>query len=243
MRCLPTSRSAGPDDPNKVVVGTADLAVRQGFLRKVYSILTLQFLFTVGLCAVAALVDPVQDFLVTNSWIVWVFLALSLGTMIALSCIKTMPVQGILFVLFTAFYGSLIACVVARYFASGLGKIVFQAAGYTAVIFIFLTLVVFCTKKDFSFLSKFLFVGLIAVIAASLVNFVFGVTTGSYSRVASFGISCVAAIVFSGYILYDTSNILHRYGPDEWAQAAIALYLYVIVPSPLLILSNSAVAF
>lgn len=237
MRGLPTRSPAVAGDPDKVVVGTSDLAVRQGFLRKVYSILTLQFLFTVGLCAVAALVDPIQDFIVTNSWIVWVFLGLSLGTMIALSCIKTMPVQGILFVLFTASYGCLIACVVARYFASGLGKIVFQAAAYTAVIFIFLTIVVFATKKDFSFLSKFLFVGLIAVIVASVVNFAFGVTTGSYSRVASFGISCAAAILFSGYILYDTSNILHRYGPDEWAQAAIALYLYVVVPSLFFIFS------
>ena len=40
--------------------------------------------------------------------------------------------------------------------------------------------------------------------------------------------SLIGAILFAGYILYDTSEILHRLGPDDYIEATISLYLDII---------------
>ena len=39
---------------------------------------------------------------------------------------------------------------------------------------------------------------------------------------------CVVALVFSGFIIYDTDNLIKRYSYDEYVWAAVALYLDVI---------------
>ena len=38
----------------------------------------------------------------------------------------------------------------------------------------------------------------------------------------------LSAIIFCGYIIYDTDNLIKRYSYDEYIWAAIALYLDVI---------------
>lgn len=38
----------------------------------------------------------------------------------------------------------------------------------------------------------------------------------------------LAAIIFSGYIIYDTDNLIKRYSYDEYIWAAVALYLDII---------------
>lgn len=39
---------------------------------------------------------------------------------------------------------------------------------------------------------------------------------------------CIAAIVFCGYIIYDTDNLIKRYSYDEYIWASVALYLDII---------------
>lgn len=55
-------------------VHQAEVAIRLGFLRKVYGILSAQLLFTVLVCGVCMLVTPVKDFVQTHD--VLVFLAM-----------------------------------------------------------------------------------------------------------------------------------------------------------------------
>ena len=57
----------------------------------------------------------------------------------------------------------------------------------------------------FSFMQGFLFTGLMVVVIGSLLNMFFG------SSLAQFMISGAAVLLFSGFILYDTSNILRYY--------------------------------
>ena len=52
-------------------------------------------------------------------------------------------------------------------------QLVGMAAGGTGVIFFTLAAIATVTKKDFSFMGKFLFVGLILLIVASLANMFF----------------------------------------------------------------------
>lgn len=223
--CLP---SKDGDKPETDAVGTAEAYVRQGFIRKVYTVLSLQFLFTVGLSAAFGLVDPIREFVVEHSWLSWVGIGVAIGCMIALYCFKTrFPFNVALLCLFTASYASMIAIYVALYFEAGAGKIILQAAAMTAAVFISLTAVAFITKKDFNFLGGFLGAAFIVLIVASIINFGLGVV-GARSRIFSFAISCLGALVMSGFILYDTSNILKRLGPDQWIQGVISLYLDVM---------------
>lgn len=39
---------------------------------------------------------------------------------------------------------------------------------------------------------------------------------------------CIGAIIFSGFIIYDTDNLIKRYNYDEYVAAASALYLDII---------------
>jgi FtsH-binding integral membrane protein len=90
----------------------------------------------------------------------------------------------------------------------------------TAAIFGGLTLVVFTTRKDFSFLGPVLclagFIALGLIIAAIIFGFTLGL---------AFSFAMVA--LASGYILYDTSNVIHHYRTSQHVAAALALFASV----------------
>lgn len=97
-------------------------------------------------------------------------------------------------------------------------QLVGLAAGGTGAIFLTLAGIATVTRKDFGFLGKFLFIGLILLILASLANLFFQVP------VASLTLSAVAVLIFSGYILYDVSRIIQG-GETNYVMATLALYL------------------
>lgn len=195
---------------------------------QVYSVLTLQFLVTVGMAAAAAYVDPIRQFVVDHTWLMYIGLAVAFACVIALFCFKQRyPLNVVLLALFTLAYGFTIAVIVAQYFEAGAGKIVLEAAALTALVFIVITFIAVVSKIDFSFLRTFLFAAFVVLIAASIANFVFGFVAGKRSRLFTFGISVLGALVFIGFLLYDTSLVLKRLGPDQWIQACISLYLDV----------------
>ncbi|MEO5701161.1 MAG: Bax inhibitor-1/YccA family protein [Casimicrobiaceae bacterium] len=108
---------------------------------------------------------------------------------------------------------------VAAGFSNG-GQLVALAGGMTAVVFFALAGYATVSKRDFSFLGKFLFVGLVLLIIASLANLFFAVPA------ASIAISAVAVLIFSMYILYDVSNIV-RGGETNYVTATLSLFLDV----------------
>jgi modulator of FtsH protease len=106
---------------------------------------------------------------------------------------------------------------VAAGFRNG-GQLVALSGGLTAVVFFALASYATVTKRDFSFLGKFLFVGLILLIVASLANLFLQVPAMSLT------ISAVAVLIFSMYILYDVSNIV-RGGETNYVMATLSLFL------------------
>jgi modulator of FtsH protease len=108
---------------------------------------------------------------------------------------------------------------VAAQFKNG-GQLVALSGGMTAAIFLAMATIATVTKRDFSFMSKFLFVGLILVIVASLANLFFQVPAVSLS------ISAIAVFIFSLYILHDVSNIV-RGGETNYITATLNLFLDV----------------
>jgi modulator of FtsH protease len=100
------------------------------------------------------------------------------------------------------------------------GQIVSLAAGGTGTIFLVLASIGSSAKRDFSFMGKFLMIGLIMLILASLANIFFQVPA------ASLAISAIAVMIFSGFILYDVNRIV-RGGETNYIMATLALYLNI----------------
>ena len=98
-----------------------------------------------------------------------------------------------------------------------------EAFALTAITFAGLSLYVVYSRKDFSFMSGFLMTGLIVVIVGGLLNMFF-----IQSGMMHFMMSGASVLLFSGFILYDTSNILRYYGTDEYVSATLALYLDIL---------------
>ena len=98
-----------------------------------------------------------------------------------------------------------------------------EALVLTVLIFGGLTLYVMGSKRDFSFLGGFLVTGLIVVILGSLLNaFWFQNPAGEFIIAAG------GVLLFSGFILYDTSNILRHYEVEDYTSATLALYLDIL---------------
>ncbi len=99
-------------------------------------------------------------------------------------------------------------------------ELVGMAAGGTGLIFFSLATLATVTKKDYSFMGKFLFIGLILLIVASLANLFFQVPAMSLT------ISAIAVLLFSAYILFDISRIVNG-GETNYVMATMGLYLSI----------------
>lgn len=97
-------------------------------------------------------------------------------------------------------------------------SIVAQAFTLTAVAFGGLSIFAMNTKRDFTTMGKMLFIALIVIIVASLINIF------TQSPMMQLVISSIAAILFGAYILYDTQNII-RGNYETPVEGAVALYL------------------
>ena len=102
--------------------------------------------------------------------------------------------------------------------------LVTQAFMTTAVAFVALTAYTFVSKRDFSFLKGFVWTGLIAMIVLGLSNYFF-----FESPLLALSLSGVGVLLFSAFILYDTSSILRDYPNEEYIAAALTLYLDVFL--------------
>jgi len=96
-------------------------------------------------------------------------------------------------------------------------SLILEAALITLVIFIGLTVTVFVTKKDFTFLRGALMIGSFAMLGIILASAIFGFHLGALFL--GFGI-----IVLSGYILYQTSLAMSYFPPTAYVAAALMLF-------------------
>jgi len=100
-------------------------------------------------------------------------------------------------------------------------EIVGTALGGTGVIFFALSGYALMTKKDFSFMGGFLLVGLLVVLVAALAN-IFLQISG-----LSLAISAVVILIMSGFILYDTSQMIHSPESSNYLIMTVSLFLNI----------------
>jgi modulator of FtsH protease len=209
--------------PQFQVTGQATQSVLQQqnkVLRNTYMLLALSMVPTV----IGALVGVRLGFsFFAGSPIVslLVFLGIAFAFMWGIERTKDSGMGVVLLLGFTFFMGLMLSRIlqVALGFSNG-GSLIATAAGGTGAIFFTLAGVATVTKKDFGFLGKFLFVGVVLLLLASLANAFLMIPALSLT------VSVVAILIFSAYILYDIGRIVNG-GETNYISATLAVYLDV----------------
>ncbi|NNK33515.1 MAG: Bax inhibitor-1/YccA family protein [Xanthomonadales bacterium] len=100
-------------------------------------------------------------------------------------------------------------------------SIVMLAMGGTGVIFLGLSAYALATQKDFSFLGGFIFVGLLVAIGAMLLNLFLAIP------VLALAISAAVIMIMSGFILFQTSAMIHG-GETNYISATAGLFISIL---------------
>ena len=150
----------------------------------------------------------------------WLFVILELGLLVGLMFAKRKAgLNLILLFAFTFVSGLTLTPILGRTFAMpGGAAIVAQAFTLTTIAFGGLSVFAMNTKRDFTTWGKMLFITLIVLLVAMLLNLFFK------SPIFQVALSCVSAVLFSAYILYDTQNII-RGNYETPIDGAVDLYL------------------
>ncbi len=155
--------------------------------------------------------------IIANSFIL--FTILEIGLLVGLMFAKKKEgLNLILLFAFTFVSGLTIAPLVGSFIGRGMGSIVAEAFVLTTVAFGALSVFAMNTKRDFSAMGKMLFITLIVVVVAGVINIFM------HSPILQIGIAAVSSILFSAFILYDTQNII-RGAYETPIEGAVALYL------------------
>ncbi|KAL4925166.1 Bax inhibitor-1 family protein [Aspergillus undulatus] len=202
------------------MVAEGTLSVRMQFIRKVYSILTVQLLVTTAMSTISFFSDSYRTWIRANTWLMLVSVFGALGFMLVTYWKRKSYPANLLFLSgFTILEGYSIS-VVTSYYES---RIVLQALIITAGLFIGLTLFACQTKYDFTNWMPYLFGALWFLILFGFVSvFV------PYNSTVELIYGGLAALIFSGYILVDTQLIMRHYHVEEEIAASISLYLDVL---------------
>ena len=121
---------------------------------------------------------------------------------------------------FTGLMGASLGYTLNFYLGVAGPGLIMEALGATALVFFALSGYVLTTKKDFSFMGGFLVVGSVVVLVAAIANIFFAVPA------VSLAISAAIVFIMSGFILFDTSRIIHG-GETNYIRATVSLYLNI----------------
>ena len=195
----------------------ASLPERLAFIRKVYGLFFVATLFAIGGVLLGFAYEPLMIFALQHPIIM---LLMMLGGVFAAQAVRHKPGINLVALFgFTTLTGVIISPLLYIISLHNPASIL-QAGILTVGIFGGLTAYAFISNKDFSFLRGMLVTGLIVVILAGLLNILIIGSSALY-----FAGAVATLLLFSGFVLYDTSNIIRRYPTNEYVSGALALYL------------------
>ena len=104
-------------------------------------------------------------------------------------------------------------------FSNG-GQLVMLAMGGTGTIFLGLSGYALTTRKDFSFMGGFIMVGVLVAFLAGIGALIFSIPA------LSLAVSAMFILLMSGFILYQTSDMVHGY-ETNYIMATVSLYISI----------------
>jgi len=194
--------------------GSESVVATNRVLRNTYMLLSLTLAFSALVAGVSmALKLPHPGILIT---LVGYF-----GLLFAVTKFRDSGLGvGLVFAL-TGFMGYTLGPILSHYLSLPNGtQTVMMAMGGTAAIFLGLSGYVLTTKKDFSFMGGFLMVGILLAFLASLAAIFFEIPALSLTVSAAF------VLLMSGFILWETSNIIHG-GETNYVMATVSLFVSI----------------
>ncbi len=196
-------------------------------MRKVYVWMTLALVIT-GVTAYGVAASPgLMMAIATNKLLFWGLIIAEFGLVVAISAAinkLSLTTATLLFVLYSVINGATLSFIFAIYTMSSIASVFFITAGTFAVM----AVIGYTTKKDLTSMGKILFMALIGIIIATVVN-IFLKSTGLQMIVSYLGV-----LIFVGLTAYDSQKIKQMLlmAPDagEGAQkiallGALSLYL------------------
>lgn len=187
-------------EQNNTYTISSSEAVAVGFMSKVYIWMT----FGLALTAITALITISSDTLINlifgNKIVFYGLVIAELGLVIALSAaIKKISALAatMMFLLYSALSGVTFASIFLIYTSSSIASAFFVASGTFGAMSVY----GYVTKRDLSGWGSFLFMGLIGIIIASVVNIFL------QSPMLHYVTSYIGVLVFVGLTAYDTQKI------------------------------------
>lgn len=181
-------------------------------LRNTYWLLGLTLLFSAATAGFAMVTNAKPNFLLT---IVGVY-----GLMFLTSALRNSGWGLVAAFAFTGFMGYTLGPIlnmVLHGYANG-AQLLMTALGATGIIFFSLSAYVLTTRKDFSYLGGFLFVGIMVAFLASIGGLFFHIPA------LHLAVSAAFVLLSSGLILFHTSQIIHG-GETNYIMATISIYV------------------
>ncbi|KVE32996.1 Bax inhibitor-1/YccA family protein [Burkholderia sp. TSV86] len=198
-------------------ISTAE--TRNRVLRNTYWLLALSMVPTVlgawigvatGFSLFAA-ASPMMSFLA--------FLAIAFGFMFAIERTKNSAAGVFVLLGFTFFMGLMLSRLLSFILGFSNGPaLIMLAFGGTGVIFAVMATVATVSKRDFSGLGKWLFVGVIVLLLASFANVFL------HLPALMLTVSVLAIAIFSAYMLFDVQRVVNG-GETNYISATLAIYL------------------
>ena len=192
----------------------------QKVLRNTYMLLALTMLPTMA----GAWLGIATASIITGSPILSFFLMLGaiIGLQFGIAHYRNSVVGIGLLLLMTGLLGWFIGPLLNHALAMKNGaELVGYAAGGTGGVFFIMATIATVTKRDFSFMGKFLFVGMIALLVAMVANM--------FLQIPAFAltISTLVIVVFSLFLLHDISRIVTG-GETNYVMATTGVYLSLL---------------
>lgn len=198
-------------------VGSQDFGVvqRNQVLRNTYALLGLSMIPTVVGAYLGTQLGVVRSGMGGSL----LFMAVAFGLIFAIQKFRNSSVGVALLLAFTFVMGVGLANILTwtLQFSNGATIIAMAAAG-TGTIFIGMATLATVIKRDLSSMGKFLFIGLLLLVVASVAN-IFLATPALILTVAVIGCG-----LFSAYLLYDINRVV-RGGETNYISATLSIYL------------------
>lgn len=170
------------------------------YMRHVYNWMAAGLAVT-GIVAYGVANTPaIRDAIFSNSMALILLIIAEFGLVIALSAAihKMSPAMATgLFLLYSALTGATISSIFLVYTAASIATTFFVTTGTFLAMSVYGTV----TKRDLTSFGNFLFMGLIGILIAMVVNIFL------QSSMMSFVISCLGVLIFTGLTAYDTQKI------------------------------------
>ncbi|ALE55241.1 Bax inhibitor-1/YccA family protein [Paraburkholderia sp. SIMBA_055] len=192
---------------------------RNRVLRNTYWLLALSMIPTV-LGAWVGLATGFSLFAATSpAMSLLAFFAIAFGFMFAIEKTKNSSAGVFVLLGFTFFMGLMLSRILGFVLGFSNGpSLIMLAFGGTGVIFASMATIATVSKRDFSGLGKWLFMGVIVLLLASVANVFL------HLPALMLTVSVMAIVIFSAYMLFDVQRVVNG-GETNYITAALAIYL------------------